>query len=198
MSRRRASDKEHRAPGQRQLRVGERDSPSAGRSPRARQHARSRLREASITVTSVDISRTCATPRPSSCRWWRRQGAAAGRAAPRGAVVPRPRQREGGSAQCPRDPFRDRPHLRRGRQDRRPAAPARRGPRTSRTIEVVIVAREQVRVGRRCVGTLPPSFSTSIFLSSNHSSSSALSMRAAARCAATSGLANRAAILSRL
>src|SRR5262245_9782628 len=55
-------------------------------------------------------------------------------------MVPRPRRRARRPALCARDPFRDRPHLRRGRSHRRAAAPPRRG------------ARHQGRMSRRKAG----------------------------------------------
>lgn len=56
MSRRRASDKEHRAPGQRQLRVGEEIRHLLADLLERGNMRDPDLREATITVTSVDIS----------------------------------------------------------------------------------------------------------------------------------------------
>ena len=56
MSRRRSSDKEHRAPGQRQLRVGEEIRHLLAELLERGNMRDPDLREATITVTSVDIS----------------------------------------------------------------------------------------------------------------------------------------------
>ena len=71
--------------------------------------------------------------------------AALRRAAP---VVPRPRRREGAAALRAGDSLRGRPHLRRGRPHRRSCCAAPTWRATSRTIEVVLVARKEVGVGR--------------------------------------------------
>ena len=130
MPRRRTSERENRAPGQRQLRVGEELRHLLAELLERGDMRDPDLRDASITVTAVDVSpdlrNAIAFVMPLGGQDEQRLLAAMRRAAPwfRARVGEQRRP-----ALCAGDPLRDRPHLRRGRPHRRPAAPARRGAR---------------------------------------------------------------------
>ena len=101
MSRRRSTDKENRSPGQRQLRVGEEIRHLLADLLERGNMRDPDLREASITVTSVDVSpdlRNAIGLRDAARRPGRT--APARRHAPRRAVVSRPGRRDGPACAC--------------------------------------------------------------------------------------------------
>ena len=127
MSRRRSSDKEHRAPGQRQLRVGEEIRHLLAELLERGNMRDPDLRDATITVTSVDVSpdlrNATAFVMPLGGEDKDRLLAALRRAAPwfRGRVSEKARP-----AQRARDPLRASTAPSTRPTDRRAAAPARR------------------------------------------------------------------------
>jgi ribosome-binding factor A len=111
MSRRRPSERDKKGPSQRQLRVGEELRHLLAELLERGEMRDPELREASITVTAVDVSPDLRN--------------AIAFVMPLGGQDD-PRRREGAAALCAGDPLRGRPHLRRGRPHRPAAAPARR------------------------------------------------------------------------